>query len=87
MRTKPKRARQSERRLGRNSAVILARSRAAVTLIELLIVITILSMFLVLAIPRRSSMAQTQLLAAFHIIQADIKTQQSLARSAAPDEN
>lgn len=81
MRTKPKRARQSERRLGRNSAVILARSRAAVTLIEFLIVITILSMFLVLAIPSRSSMAQTQRLAALHIIQADLKTQQSLARS------
>ena len=59
----------------------MARSRAAVTLIELLIVITILSMFLVLAIPRLSSTAQTQRLAAFHIIQADLKTQQSLARS------
>lgn len=48
----------------------------------MLIVITILSMLLVLAIRSRSSTAQTQLLAAFHIIQADLKTQQSLARSA-----
>lgn len=82
VRTKPKRARQSERRLGHNRANILARWRAAVTLIEMLIVITILSILLVLAIRSRSSTAQTQLLAAFHIIQADLKTQQSLARSA-----
>ncbi len=82
----PKQARPSGRRLGRNGANTLASSRAAVTLIEMLIVITILSILLVLAIPSPSSMAQTQLLAALRIIQADVKTMQSLARSAAPDE-
>lgn len=83
----PKQARRNARRAGlRKRGFISSRPRRAVTLIEMLIVITILSILLVLAIPSRSSMAQTQLLAAVRIIQADVKTMQSLARSAAPDE-
>ena len=81
---KAKRASQKLASRGRSREASFGCRRAALTLVELLIVVIILGLMLVLALPSRATTARTQLQAALRIIQADVFTMQALARAAPP---
>jgi type II secretory pathway pseudopilin PulG len=65
---------------------VLRGFRRAFSLVEALIVVTILTILVVLAVPSPSSLARAELLAAAQIFQADFSIMQARARAMSPNE-